>query len=130
VTSTLIFVEVLSAKLSDEQERQFRQSFRRLDHTSYDLTPPIAMKARDFRARCLNDKMSLKTPDAIHLATASLYNAELWTFDEKLLRLSGDERVDRLIISKPSDAVAALPLFSQPLSAEQILPLPSDGPSN
>ena len=54
------------------------------------------MKARDFRQRALADGLSLKTPDAIHLATAATYKAEFWTFDDRLLRLNGDERVDHL----------------------------------
>lgn len=110
VTSTLTFVEVLSANLTDDSERQFRKSFNSFDHTTYDLTPPIAMKARDFRQRGNAEGRALKTPDAIHLATAAIYKAEFWTFDDKLLRLNGSEVTDYLVIQRPMTVQQTLPL--------------------
>jgi hypothetical protein len=69
------------------------------------------MKARDFRQRLLNHQSgkTLATPDAVHLATASIFKAEFWTLDDGrtdkkhlgLLGLNGDERVDYLKICKP-----------------------------
>jgi predicted nucleic acid-binding protein len=112
ITSTLTLVEVLSANLSTEQEKQFHQSFRHQDHIRYDLDPPIALKARDFRERFLKHESgkTLSTPDAIHLATASVHNAdEFLTFDQGkkdskhlgLLGLNKDERLEKLVICRP-----------------------------
>jgi predicted nucleic acid-binding protein len=112
ITSTLTFAEVLSSKLSEDAERRFRRSFRNGDHIAYDVDPPIAMKAREFRETFLNKKgaKTLATPDAIHLATAAIYKAdEVWTFDDGkkdskhlgLLELNGDGRVEKLVIKRP-----------------------------
>lgn len=78
ITSTLTFTEVLSLKLGEARERQFRRSFRNGDHITYDVDPPIAMRAREFREAFLKKKgeKTLATPDAIHLATASIYKAD------------------------------------------------------
>jgi hypothetical protein len=111
-TSTLTIVEVLSADLTMQQEELFHKSFRPQDHIRYDLDPPIALKARDFRRRCLGDKSgkTLSTPDAIHLATAAICAAgEFLTFDKGgsdkkylgLLGLSKDPRIDELLINQP-----------------------------
>jgi hypothetical protein len=44
----------------------------------------------------------LKSPDAIHLATAILYRAdEFHTFDDQLIGLSGNVGGHRLIVCKP-----------------------------
>lgn len=68
------------------------------------------MKARDYRTALLAASKNLATPDAIHLATASIYRAEeFWTMDDGgkskksigLLDLNGDPRVDGLAIKKP-----------------------------
>ena len=83
ITSTITFVEVLSASLSEDQERQFRRSFSQF-HIARDVDPPVAMKARDFRNNFLKKGRgkTLATPDAIHIATASIYKAEFWTLDD------------------------------------------------
>lgn len=112
ITSTLTFVEVLASSLTEEQERKFRQSFRHRDHISYDVDPPIAMKARDFRQRFhAQGGKTIATPDAIHLATASIYGAgQFLTLDDGkkdtknlgLLALSGHDFLDKLAIVKPT----------------------------
>jgi len=104
ITSTITFVEVLSASLDDDQERQFRRSFRNQDHIARDVDPPVAMKARDFRQRFLQHESGKKlaTPDAIHLATASIDNGGHEKKYLGLLGLDGDERLDGLKICKPS----------------------------
>jgi predicted nucleic acid-binding protein len=112
ITSTITFVEVLSSTLSEENERKFRRSFRHQDHIAYDVDPPIAMKAREFRDRFLKHTTGkcLSTPDAIHLATAAIYKAdEFWTLDDGkkskkhlgLLELDGHESADKLAIKRP-----------------------------
>jgi predicted nucleic acid-binding protein len=112
ITSVITQIEVLSAKLTTEQEELFRKSFRSQFHIQYDVDPPIAQKARQFRESLLNPSAKcLSLPDAIHLATAAIYKAdEVLTFDDGqkdkkslgLLELSGNERVDKLVICKPT----------------------------
>lgn len=90
---------------------RLRKSFRSQDHLTRDLDPPVAMRTRDSRQNLRNHASgkTLATPDAIHLATASIYSAEFWTFDAgkkdkkylRLLELSGDEKVGKLKICKP-----------------------------
>src|SRR5258707_7739962 len=84
ITSVITQIEVLSAKLTSEQEELFKKSFRSQYHIQYDVDPPIAQKARQFRESLLNHASGkgLSTPDAIHLATAAIYRAEeVHTFD-------------------------------------------------
>jgi predicted nucleic acid-binding protein len=113
ITSTITQIEVLDAKLTDEQKEQFRKTFRSQTHIQYDVDPPIAQKARQFREQTLNhiSGKKLSTPDAIHLATAAIYNAaEVHTFDDGqkdkktlgLLELNGDASVDKIVICKPT----------------------------
>ena len=108
-TSTITLIEVLSSSLTEEQEKRFRGSFRPANHVMYDVDPPVALKAREFRERFRSGK-KLPTADAIHLATAVICRANvLITFDEGkkdkqfvgLLGLSKDQRVDSLEISRP-----------------------------
>jgi predicted nucleic acid-binding protein len=112
ITSAITLIEVLSAKLTAAQEEQFQKTFRSPNHILYDVDPPIALKARQFRERFLNHPSGkgISTPDAVHLATASIFSVnEFHTFDDGqkdrktlgLLELSGDERIDKLVICKP-----------------------------
>jgi predicted nucleic acid-binding protein len=112
VTSTLTLIEVLSSSLTEEQETRFHHCFRPFDHVLYEVDPPIALKAREFRERCLKDKSGKKlaTPDAIHLATAIICKADAFiTFDDGgkskkhlgLLELNKDSRIDGLQITRP-----------------------------
>jgi predicted nucleic acid-binding protein len=121
VTSTITYVEVLSSHMNEDQERSFRRSFRTQHHIARDVDPPVALKAREFREKLLSHKSgkTLATPDAIHLATASIYRAEFWTFDEGnkghhlgLIELNGEDRIDRLTICKPYLNQGVLPLTS------------------
>jgi len=122
VTSTITYVEVLSSHMNEDQERSFRRSFRTQDHIARDVDPPIALKAREFREKLLAHESgkTLATPDAIHLATASIYGAEFWTFDDGnkdkrhlgLIELNGDERIDRITVCKPYLKQGFLPLTS------------------
>ena len=111
-TSTITIIEVLSSSLAEEQEKRFRASFRPTNHVMYDVDPPIAFKAREFRERLLKDVSGKKlpTPDAIHLATAVICRASAFiTFDDGkknkhsfgLLGLSKDARIDGLEICRP-----------------------------
>ena len=84
ITSTITLIEVLSCSLTEEQEKQFRLSFRPQDHLLYELDSPIAFKARESRERFTKQGgKTLSTPDAIHLATAAIYKAHWFvTFDD------------------------------------------------
>jgi hypothetical protein len=121
ITSAIIFTEVLSSRFNQDQQCIFRKSFRSGDHIAYDVDPPIALKAGEFREALVTHESGRKlaTPDAIHLATASIYKAdEFWTFDNGkkdkrhlgLLDLSKDERIGGLVICKPNVQQAQLPL--------------------
>jgi len=121
VTSTIVFTEVLAAKIGTTKEELFRKSFRGQTHIAYDVDAATALKARAFREAFLsNPSGKLPTPDAIHLATASICKAdEFWTLDDgqkgknvSLLSLDRDARVDGLTICKPSVPQASLGLPS------------------
>jgi len=104
ISSIITYTEVLAINLTADNEALFRKSFRTQHHIAYDVDPPIALKAREIRERFLrrDDGKKIKTPDALHLATAIVHKAERFlTFDDGLLVLNGDARVDGLIISKP-----------------------------
>jgi len=110
-TSTLTFTEVTYARLDAAQIERFQKSFRPESHIPYDVDKAIADKARVFRERFFVNPKKLSTPDAIHLATAVIGGAdEFHTFDDGqkdkktigLLELSGDSRVDGLVICKPN----------------------------
>lgn len=79
------------------------------------------MKAREIRVKFLNhpSKRKLSTPDAIHLATALIYEVnEFWTLDDGkknpkylgLLELDGHEWLDKLVIKRPHVEQPELPL--------------------
>jgi predicted nucleic acid-binding protein len=104
ITSTITLTEVLPVSLTQSQEEEFLKTFKSTNHTLYDVDYAIAIKARKFRAAFLQHPAGKKlhTPDAIHVATAVIYGVdELHTFDEGLLKLSGNELIDKLIICKP-----------------------------
>lgn len=91
ITSVLTHVEILQSKLSAEARGKYEEAFQRrgVHALSVDIKiAALASKIRDY----YNDKKKLKTPDAIHVATAILYGAdELQTFDHSdLLRLDGN----------------------------------------
>jgi predicted nucleic acid-binding protein len=125
-TSTLTFVEVTHTKLTPAQIEKFNSTFRPDSHIPYDLDRAIADKARVFRERFVGGgSKPLSTADAIHMATASLNNAdEFHTFDDGqkdrkfigLLELNGDVRVDRLVICKPFVSPPVLPAVQQNLT--------------
>jgi predicted nucleic acid-binding protein len=63
------------------------------DYFRLEITPDIYRKAAELRAN-----HGLKTPDALHLATAQNHGcAELWTHDERLNTVAGDLAVNVLI---------------------------------
>lgn len=113
MTSTITRVEVLASSMNEEQERIFSKFFR---SDSLSLIAPdirvvtLASELRDFFIKSPDYDKTLGTPDAIHLASAIIYQAtEFHTFDKKgrgktlgLLPLSGKVANYPLKICKPS----------------------------
>ncbi len=81
-TSTITFTEVLSTSISEENYKLFRSLFSRRDYHLIDVTREIAEISHDIRSHYNENGNGLKTPDAIHLATAIFFNCkEFYTFD-------------------------------------------------
>lgn len=112
VTSVITLTEVLSSKLTPDEEEAFLKTFKRVNHVLYDVDYGIATKARKFRDAFLKHPSgkTLSSPDAIHAATAIILQAdEMNTFDDGqkdkkylgLLELSKHAGVENLLICKP-----------------------------
>jgi predicted nucleic acid-binding protein len=112
IASTLIFAEIYSGTLSEEARELF-SAFR--ERSNVEIVPadePINVLAGELREFYENrdDIKPLSTPDAIHLATAIIYNVNVfYTFDENgstrfcgLIPLSGNVAGHKLQIRKPS----------------------------
>jgi predicted nucleic acid-binding protein len=100
MTSVLTTAEVLASKIPVGVESPFKDLMKRLNRVSMDIR--VASLAHDLRDHYARDGRSLKTPDAIHLATAIHYRADQFhTFDDQLLSFTGNVGGHRLIICKP-----------------------------
>jgi len=100
MTSVLTIVEVLAAKIPVGMDTPFKDLLKRVSRQSMDIRG--ASLAHDLRNYYAMLGRSLKTADAIHLATAIIYRAdEFHTFDEQLLSWSGNIGGHKLIICKP-----------------------------
>lgn len=110
ITSALTYSEVTAAKIPNETADAFANVMQRKNIRLIDVSVPIARKAgelKDFYAA--KGGKRLGTPDAIHLATAIIYQAkEFHTFDQNnsggtlgLIPLSGDVAGHNLTICKP-----------------------------
>ena len=110
VVSTLLYVEVLESRMpagAIEQFKKFMQNRRMIEIIAVDIR--VAEKAQAIRNI---SSRNLKTPDAVHIATAILSGAKLFhTFDEGLLRLGGTDDVDGLSITACEIPGMNLPLF-------------------
>ncbi len=97
LVSALLYTEILECKMPDRaiiKLDQFLQNESLVTVMAVDIK--VAKKAQSIR----NKKLSVKTPDAIHLATAIIGKASVFhTFDGRLLRLSGKSVVERLAIT-------------------------------
>jgi predicted nucleic acid-binding protein len=105
VTSTLIRTEVFLGRLTLEQKQKFAGILRKKN--VQEIAPH--MRITD-RASVIREKHKIKTPDAIHLATAILYDVdEMQTMDgwhedgkrDGLLALSGNVAEYKLSITQP-----------------------------
>lgn len=96
VVSTLIYVEVLAnnnPKGFIKKFERFMADSKKVKIISVDVG--VAQKAQEIR----NRMKSIKTPDAVHVATAIVGKADVFhTFDKQLLSLDGKKVVDGLRI--------------------------------
>ena len=114
VTSHLTKTEILESKMTIEAQEKLSRLLKRRNVRSVALdgrVGDLSSEIRDYYQilKQTDGRPSLSTPDAIHLATAILYQAdEFHTFDEKdsqnsrgLIPLSGNVAGYNLIICKP-----------------------------
>ncbi len=130
VTSAITMVEVLNHKLNAKTEKKFMQAIQSGIHQCEDVTPTIAIRARQYRdfyklhpvkfPNGSDHRSDLTAADAIHLATAKMLDCdEFWTFDGSskdikptigLLWLGNKVGEDNLIILQPEQAQSELPI--------------------
>jgi predicted nucleic acid-binding protein len=85
ITSAIAFTEVLEAKIGSDINKKFQELFLRPNITAINADIRVAKLASELRGYYIKsgEVRSLTTPDAIHLATAILYDAdEFHTFDD------------------------------------------------
>ena len=111
IMSAIVYPECFGPDLSTREPDRLDVFFQ---NTEIEIAPVniiIAKKAQKIRARYSSGGKSLKTPDAIHLATAISYNVQAFhTYDGKLLKLDGEDEIDGLKVSKPFVEGSSLPL--------------------
>ena len=118
MTSVLTSVEVLAARIPVGIDSPFKGLLKRVSQVSMDIR--VASLAHDLRNHYAMAGRSLKTPDAIHLATAIHYRVdEFHTFDDQLISLSGNVGGHKLAVCKPVTIAPQLDLRK---------PKPSEGP--
>jgi predicted nucleic acid-binding protein len=102
ITSSMVRTEVLEDSNDPTVIERLETMFRRPSCVMIDANRAILEKARSVRTAAKSAKRSLKSPDAIFVATALLHGADaLHTFDDKLLTLNGRPEVEGLQIVKP-----------------------------
>ena len=96
--STLLYVEVLESTMPGhamEQFKKFMQNRQMIEIIAVDIR--VAEKAQSIRNKI---QKKIRTPDAIHIATAIISGAKLFhKFDKGLLRLSRKDEVEGLTIT-------------------------------
>ncbi len=103
ITSALTIAEVLSSKFPAGVFNLFEDLLKRTNITIVSVDRKIAKLAGDLRVHHEKERRKLKTPDAIHLATAIINGvSEFHTFDDGLMPLNGNVGGHKLIICKPS----------------------------
>ncbi len=81
-TPAITLAEVLSCKLTDQQEKSFSELLQRSNVYPVSVTMRIAGIAREIRNYYRLQELEIAVPDAIHLATAIHYSATaLHTYD-------------------------------------------------
>lgn len=110
VTSVLTLVEVLETGVTLDKRNQLKSLFQRENCHLVDVTKEVAEIARDIRVSQSSQGRKIKTPDAIHLATAIFFSCPVfYTFDQGLpssIEVCGK----KLRIEKPQAEAVQLPL--------------------
>jgi len=121
-TSALSLVEV--SKHPAKEQKDSADKIKAFFENDYIVVVPLDRRVGEFARELMQRGYAgLKPPDAAHLASAAIVNAdELHTFDAKLLAL--DERIEKadgtkLKICKPSTGGPPLPLLDQPQTEEE-----------
>ena len=100
IVSTLAQAEVayIEGVLPDESERRIREFFSR----DYIVTAAFDMPVARIARRLIRDHARLRPPDAIHLATAALWNIPIVeTTDPDLLRLDKITGNPPIVVRRP-----------------------------
>lgn len=105
MTSVITLAEILECKYEDAVYKRFQKTFNPYSHVKIDVDTRVAEQASLYRGH-YNSKeppIKVRTPDAIHMATGALYEAdEIWTFDEGMLRFDGNLMGENIIIRRPN----------------------------
>lgn len=103
VVSSLIDFEISEARHTPEQITRVRSFLKRSNIARIDAGGPVTELAAKIRDGLVKEDKTLRRADAIILATAILYRADvLHSTDEHHLRLNGSPLVHGLLIETPS----------------------------
>ncbi len=94
--SSLLYVEILESKMPSGTIEKFEQFMRNREELEI-----IAVGIRVARkAQTIRNQTNIKTPDAVHIATAIVVGAKFFhTFDNYLLNFNGKNEVEKLAIT-------------------------------
>ena len=102
IISAITSTELLDSTLTEEQKKRLELVLKRPSSVRANVDIRVGELAGAIRYFYKQSDLQIKTPDAIHLATAILTKAdELHTFDENLLRLNDNVAGHELRICKP-----------------------------
>lgn len=102
VTSVITLTEVLEVGVTREKRDYFKRLFQRERCHLVDVNSEIAELAHDIRVSAQQTGRKIKTPDAIHMATAIFFGCPtFYTFDAALLFSSIEVNGKLLILDKP-----------------------------
>lgn len=128
ITSEITMTEILESTLDDTAKKRFDDLFKRRNCKRVAIDQRVSGLAHDIRnyyqqKKAADGIATVTTPDAIHLATAILYDVtEFHTFDQNdkpnksraLLPLNGDVAGHPLTICKPPiPKTFQMPLFKK-----------------
>lgn len=122
-TSVMTNTEILDGQLTAEQSEKFQNIFKRRNVTQITLDQRISRKASEIRNYYNQKGIKVKTPDATHLASAIIYQAdEFHTLDgsgerkrpSSLLSLNGDVAGSPLHIRVPTAVQGKLSFSEAP----------------
>lgn len=121
-TSIMTSTEVLESKMPAEAQKKFKDIFNRKNVSRIDVTPRVGDKSHFIRNYYSQRGIDISSPDAIHLATAIVYEAdELQTLDgagkrkrkNDLIPLSGSVAGHKLTIRAPESSSKQPNLFAK-----------------